>query len=83
MQNQEIIKITSEIGFSNIEEKYRAKHYLGLRFENDIPNDFIQNLANEKVFISARGKKTIRVTPHIWNNLNDVDKFINVLKKVL
>ena len=81
--NQEIIKITSEIGFSNIEEKYRAKHYLGLRFENDIPNDFIQNLANEKVFISARGKKTIRVTPHIWNNLNDVDKFINVLKKVL
>ena len=81
--NEEIIKSTSEMGFSNIVRNLRARHYLGLRFENEIPNNFVENLAKENVFISARGKKAIRVTPHIWNNLNDIDKFLNALKRVL
>ncbi|MEC7837905.1 MAG: aminotransferase class V-fold PLP-dependent enzyme [Chloroflexota bacterium] len=81
--NEDIIKITSEMGFSNIDRNYRAKHYLGLRFEKEIPSNFVENLANENIFISARGKKAIRVTPHIWNDLNDVDLFIYGLKKVL
>lgn len=81
--NEEIIKNTSDMGITNISRNFRAKHYLGLRFEKDIPNNFIDNLAKENVFISARGKKSIRVTPHIWNNFNDIEKFINGLKKVL
>ncbi len=81
--NEEIIKSTSEMRFSNIVRNLRARHYLGLRFENEIPNNFVENLAKENVFISARGKKAIRVTPHIWNNLNDIDKFLNALKRVL
>ena len=81
--NEEIIKITSEMGISNIKSDYRAKHYLGLRFENEIPKDFIENLSKKNIFISSRGKKAIRVTPHIWNNLNDIDKFINGFRKVL
>ena len=81
--NQEIIKNTLDLGFSNIDRKFRAKHYLGLRFEKEIPNDFVENLAKVNVFISARGKKAIRVTPHIWNNQNDIDILISGLRKVL
>ncbi len=54
-----------------------------MRFEKEIPNDFIENLAKNNVFISARGKKAIRVTPHIWNNQNDIDILISGLRKVL
>ena len=71
------------MGISNIERNYRAKHYLGLRFKNEISNDFVDNLAKENIFISARGKRSIRVTPHIWNNKNDVDKLVKGLRKVL
>ena len=81
--NEEILKVTSEMGISHIERNFRAKHYLGLRFKNEVPNNFVDNLAKEKIFISARGKKSIRVTPHIWNNKNDIDKLIIGLRKVL
>tara|TARA_B000000532_G_scaffold28681_1_gene19690 strand:- start:10124 stop:11278 length:1155 start_codon:yes stop_codon:yes gene_type:complete len=81
--NEEILKVTSEMGISHIERNFRAKHYLGLRFKNEVPNNFVDNLAKEKIFISARGKKSIRVTPHIWNNKNDIDKLITGLRKVL
>ena len=81
--NEEIIKYTSEMGFESIKKEFRAKHYLGLRFKNQIPENFVENLAKENVFISARGKKAIRVTPHIWNNSNDIEKFINALRKIM
>ena len=78
-----LLKVTSEMGISHIERNFRAKHYLGLRFKNEVPNNFVDNLEKEKIFISARGKKSIRVTPHIWNNKNDIDKLITGLRKVL
>jgi len=81
--NEEIIKKTSEIGFTHINDKYRAKHYLGLRFENEIPDKFIDKLMTENIYISSRGKRALRVTPHIWNDHADVDKFVIALSKIL
>ena len=45
--NEEIIKNTSDMGITNISRNFRAKHYLGLRFEKEIPNNFIDNLDGE------------------------------------
>ena len=81
--NLEIISYASEMGFTSIENKYRAKHYLGLRFKNNIPKNFVENLAMKNVYISSRGKKAIRVTPHIWNNSGDVSQFIEALKDIM
>ena len=81
--NEEIIKKTSEIGFTHIDDEYRAKHYLGLRFENEIPDKFIDKLMTENIYISSRGKRALRVTPHIWNDYSDVDKFVTALSKIL
>ena len=81
--NEEIIKKTSEIGFTHINDEYRAKHYLGLRFENEIPDKFIDKLMTENIYISSRGKRALRVTPHIWNDYSDVDKFVTALSKIL
>jgi len=81
--NEEIIKKTSEIGFTHIDDEYRAKHYLGLRFENEIPDKFIDKLMTENIYISSRGKRALRVTPHIWNDYADVDKFVTALSKIL
>ena len=81
--NEEIIKKTSEIGFTHIDDQYRAKHYLGLRFENEIPDKFIDKLMTENIYISSRGKRALRVTPHIWNDYSDVYKFVTALSKIL
>ena len=56
---------------------------MGLRFKNEIPDKFIDKLMSENVYISSRGKRALRVTPHIWNNYEDVDKFVNALTKSL
>ena len=82
-QGKAIQQTLNGMGFESIKKEFRAKHYLGLRFKNQIPVNFVENLAKENVFISARGKKAIRVTPHIWNNSNDIEKFINALRKIM
>ena len=37
----------------------------------------------ENIYISSRGKRALRVTPHIWNDYADVDKFVTALSKIL
>ena len=60
----------------------RAGHYLGLRFSGGIPSDLPMRLAVANVFVSVRGQ-AMRVTPHVWNTDEDVEKLFAVLKTVL
>ena len=75
-----IIKSLTGIGISTIDDKYRAGHYLGVRFNDPIPSDFTECLTGNNVHVSVRGTNTVRVTPHLWINDNDIDKFVDVVK---
>ena len=81
--NKMIIANLSNLKVSVIEEKYRSPHYLGIRLENEISDNFIDSLSKNNIFISNRGKSSLRVSPHIWNNENDVDKFIENIKIII
>jgi selenocysteine lyase/cysteine desulfurase len=81
--NNKIIDSVSSLGIIPIEKQYRAKHYLGLRFPREIPKDFTQYLADNDVHVSVRGKNSVRVTPHVWVDDNDIDKFIDSIKSYL
>jgi selenocysteine lyase/cysteine desulfurase len=58
----------------------RAPHYLCLRLEGSVPEGFVESLANEHVYISLRGT-SLRITPHVYNSPEDVERLVNVLQK--
>ena len=71
-----------EFGISSVPAHRRAGHYLGLRFSGGIPSDLPMRLAAADVYVSVRGQ-AMRVTPHVWNTDDDVEKLFTVLKTTL
>jgi cysteine desulfurase/selenocysteine lyase len=43
--------------------------------------DVVKRLAEKKIIVSARGKG-LRVSVHIFNNLDDIDRLIGTLREV-
>ena len=78
--NNKIIENLSDVGISTIDDKYRAGHYLGIRFNDRIPPGFTEYLTDNNIHVSVRGTNTVRVTPHLWINDNDIDRFVSVVK---
>ena len=73
----------AELGIEAVPRHLRAGHYLGLKFPQGVPADLSAKLAAERIYISQRGRGGLRVTPHLWVNDGDVDRFIAVLKEAL
>jgi selenocysteine lyase/cysteine desulfurase len=71
-----------EFGIGSVPSDRRAGHYLGLRFSGGIPSDLPKRLAAAQVYVSVRGQ-AMRVTPHVWNTDEDVEKLFAVLKTAL
>ena len=71
-----------EFGISSVPAHRRAGHYLGLRFSGGIPSDLPMRLAAADVYVSVRGQ-AMRVTPHVWNTDEDIEKLFAVLKTTL
>ena len=71
-----------EFGIDSVPSHRRASHYLGLRFSGGIPSDLPMRLAAAHVHVSVRGQ-AMRVTPHVWNTDDDVEKLFSVLKTAL
>lgn len=76
-----LAEAAADLGFSAPPEPLRAPHYLSLRRPAAIPEDLPEMLAREKVFVSVRGS-SIRVTPHVYNTVDDGDRLIACLRRV-
>src|SRR5215510_9179659 len=72
----------AEFGIASVPAHRRAGHYLGLRFSGGVPSDLPKRLAAANVYVSVRGR-AMRVTPHVWNTDEDVEKLFAVLKAEL
>lgn len=72
----------AELGIGSVPSHRRAGHYLGLRFAGGIPSELPARLAANKVYVSVRGE-AMRVTPHLWNTDEDVEKLFAVLRTAL
>jgi len=75
-----IAERAAELGIASVPAKYRAGHYLGLRFEGGVPEGLASRLAAEGVFVSVRGH-SVRVTPHVYNDDEDVERFLSLLAR--
>lgn len=71
------------LGLGSVPPGLRAGHFLGLRFPGgELPPRLLETLAEERVFVSVRGA-SMRVTPHVYNHDEDVDRLFGALERVL
>lgn len=70
------------LGLTASDSSQRAGHFLGLRFAAGMPADLLQRLAAEQVYVSVRGD-SMRVTPHVYNDDRDTERFISALSRLL
>jgi len=55
-------------------------HYVSVEFAGPVPGGLIASLERAKVHASARGR-WLRVTPHLYNSPEDVDRLLHTLVK--
>ncbi len=63
------------------ERRVRAPHILSLKFPNGIPEGLIERLAAERVYVAPRLGR-IRISPHVYNDEADVDRFLDAFRKL-
>ena len=78
----EIARRAEDLGLVATPKTARAPHFLGLRFPAGPPSGLIERLRGEGVYISQRGD-ALRVSPHLWNTPEDIDRLFAALAKLL
>lgn len=81
-KTRQISVAAAELGLTCPPEEFRAGHFLGLNFQETIPPTLIENLAKNKIYLSARGN-SLRITPHLYNNDMDISRLMESLSKQL
>ena len=69
-----------KLGIKTAPAKRRAGHMIGLRLDPETPEDLAARLARENVFVSVRGQN-LRVSPHLYNTKEDVDRLFDSLAR--
>lgn len=65
-------------GVSMLPGRLRAPHILGLRFEGGMPAGLVERLAGRGVHVADR-LGVMRVSPHVYNDMSDVERFARAL----
>jgi selenocysteine lyase/cysteine desulfurase len=60
----------------------RVDHMIGVRLPKGLPLAMAERMAEAKVFVSIRGD-AIRISPYLYNDGKDIEKFFYVLRKLI
>ena len=71
-----------DAGVNLPEQKFRAPHILSLAFACGMPAELIEGLASEDVYVAPRLGR-MRISPHVYNDEVDADRFVAVLVRRL
>jgi selenocysteine lyase/cysteine desulfurase len=71
-----------ERGLTVIPKEKRARHMTGLMLGPGAPADLATRLMRHDVFVSVRGP-SVRVSPHLYNTEEDIDRFFEVVERVV
>jgi selenocysteine lyase/cysteine desulfurase len=70
------------IGVSVPEPHLRAPHILSLAFKGGMPASLVEGLASDGVYVAPRLGR-MRISPHVYNDEADVDRFVEALSRRL
>ena len=70
------------IGVRVPEPHLRAPHILSLAFKGGMPAGLVEGLASEGVYVAPRLGR-MRISPHVYNDEADADRFVEVLTRRL
>jgi selenocysteine lyase/cysteine desulfurase len=82
MLTQRIAHGVGDLGLDVLERRLRAPHILSLGMAGGIPKDLIAHLAAENIHVALRLGR-MRISPHVFNDEADADRFVAVLAKAL
>jgi selenocysteine lyase/cysteine desulfurase len=70
------------IGLHIPETRLRAPHVLSLGFKGGLPKGIVDKLAAQQVYVAHRLGR-MRISPHVYNDEADADRFVQVLRRQL
>ena len=70
------------LGFVIPSDADRGPHFIGAKQPKNSPKDLLKILASNKIYLSERGG-VLRITPNVWNNHEDYQKFLTTVSAVL
>jgi selenocysteine lyase/cysteine desulfurase len=70
------------LGVGVPDRNVRAPHILSLSFKDGMPNGLVEGLAGEGVYVAPRLGR-LRVSPHVYNDETDADRFVEALARRL
>jgi selenocysteine lyase/cysteine desulfurase len=82
MLTERIAARVQDIGIRVVETYLRAPHILSLAFPGGMPAGLVEGLASEGVYVAPRLGR-MRVSPHVYNDEADADRFVEVLTRRL
>ena len=68
------------LGVRLVDAKLRAPHILCVKFPNGMPPGLPRRLAADNVYAAPRLGR-LRISPHVYNDEQDVDRFVEVFRK--
>ncbi len=80
--NLNLCKKLSDLGLQIPRPENRGPHFIGAKLPSKAPKNILETLAENQIFVSERGGN-LRITPHLWNNSTDFERFTETLKKIL
>lgn len=77
-----IAERAAKTGLSVAGKSHRSPHLIGLNFRDGIPEGLTVSLAKRNIYVGVRGN-SIRVAPHVYNDVQDVDRLFSALGEIL
>jgi selenocysteine lyase/cysteine desulfurase len=71
-----------DIGVTVPDRRFRAPHILSLVFKDGMPAGLVEGLASKGIYVAPRLGR-MRISPHVYNDEADVDRFVAALRKRL
>lgn len=71
-----------ELGFQTVTAHHRVGHMIGLRHPSELPVQLATEMEKSNIFVSVRGN-SIRVSPHLYNTTEDIDRLFHLLRRLL
>jgi selenocysteine lyase/cysteine desulfurase len=64
------------------ETRVRAPHVLSLAFKDGLSQQLLNALVDERIYVAPRLGR-MRISPHVYNDEADVDRFVAVMRRLL